>query len=218
MGTSPLNYDCGTWWGFLICLALDWQTLLAGAVAIIAATWTVKYMRRQIAAESRRHKEIRASKAFAARARLPDALSDLSGYLHETTKYLRAEATHALPVTPDNAMEQIKSGIEFVDPQSSERLYEVAVRYQTHRVRIGDYSQQSTANRADRLYDTTCLQALANSLFKFARNEEDIAPNAALRRRDMMEALNNVLGPGEYQRSEAEFVDVVARIDRRHGE
>ncbi len=131
----------------VITFAHEWQTIIAGAIALAAAWWTIRTIRRQIRLQEsqiedgkRRYADAQRSKMWAARAELPDALSALCGYSGRCVSYLiGADGFDQMPDTPADAISVVKSCVEFVDSDSAEKLSDLIVHYQNHNARLSGY-------------------------------------------------------------------------------
>ncbi|MGB0922375.1 MAG: hypothetical protein ACPG06_11560 [Alphaproteobacteria bacterium] len=64
----------------IVCHIKEWQTLIAGILALIGATITIVFLRMQINQQQRQFDHTLEAAAVAARARLPHALSDFCDY------------------------------------------------------------------------------------------------------------------------------------------
>lgn len=72
-----MQYPVNCW---LFKILYDWQTLLAGALALCGALWTVKKIRDQIRQTEKITNDARKRDELAARSVLPLALSELANY------------------------------------------------------------------------------------------------------------------------------------------
>lgn len=196
--------------------AFAWQTLIGALVALIAALWTISVMRDQMQAETDRHHDAQRRKRLAARAQMPDALSELGGYLRGCGAYLTNEADN-LPVEPTAAISALKEVIEFIDDGAAERTFELVSWYQVFRARMSHgIPAPEKAEFADRQWDATLLQAYVNSLFDYARNEADDVDTSKPSREEMIDALKNVFRLVYMMQREEHFIQVNKIIERRH--
>ena len=76
-----------TWDEFVTSLK-EWQTLLAGVIALGAAFWTIRTMQKQMADADRRHREQHERRKFSMHAQMPDALSAICAYAAQVGKYV----------------------------------------------------------------------------------------------------------------------------------
>jgi hypothetical protein len=177
----------------------------------------IKLQKRQIEDDKRRYADAQRSKAWAAKGAMPDALSALCKYTTRCTTYLTdGENTDQIPDAPIDAINAIKSAIEFVDPQSAKKLFELVVHYQIHNSRLDTHTFQSRPEI--QMYDTVYLRALANWLFEFARNEIDVVPDTRLSREDLSSALRQCVGVAKYYSNEDKFAGVIEYIANKHPE
>lgn len=191
----------------------EWQTLIAALIALYAAHRTIGAMRSQVAAESARHAELMKRKEMAARAQMPDALSEIGTYVENMGEYL-CGGIQQLPGAPTVAVSTLKQVIEHIEDSASARTFELVSLFQVHRARttdqLGNWLDHETR------YDLVLLQAHVNSLFDYARNESETGPSGDLCRVDMNNALNNAFPLQYVVRNAGEFDDVQKIIDRRH--
>lgn len=202
-----------------ISIAHDWQTLIAGAVALFAAWLTVRTIKRQIKEDKQRYTDAQRSKSWAARVAMPDALSALCDYTERCVTYLMDTAvTVQIPEPPSEAISIIKSSVEYVDPKSAHKMFELIVHYQIHNSRIFDHEKrENEIENSEAIYDTVYLRSLVNRLFEYARNEVDVVPAAELSRADLESALRACVG-FEYYGNEGKYSPVMEIIERRYSE
>lgn len=222
-----LNHDVESWLCNAINAAQDWQTLIAGGIALAAAWWTIgtiknqiRLQKSQIDEEKRRHTDAQRSKMWAARAELPDALSALCNYSEGCMKYLMgADGVDRLPDAPGDVISVVKSCVEYVDSDSAEKLFDLIVHYQIHNSRLLEFRRtDNPTQKNDRMYDTVYLRALVNRLFEYARNKVEFVPDADVSRDDVISALHICVGINEYYSDESRYKSVIDIIDRRHSE
>lgn len=176
----------------LACLRgilFDWQTLIAAAVALIAALWTIRVMNKQARDEQARHDDALYRKSLAARAQMPDALSSLSRFTEACVHWFDGGGTE--PDRPDDAINALKNAIEYVDSSAAEPLFELIAFYQVHNSRLfSPHSLRVGPEAADRLFDTARLRCMIDRLFSYARNEVHKVSEIKPTQKDMKEALN----------------------------
>lgn len=204
----------------VIQIARDWQTLIAGLVALFAAYITVREIRRQIKLQERqiandeaRYNDEQRRKLQRARALLPDALSGFANYCDGCVRYLAGDQND-LPADPEPALDAIKRAIEFVEPDVADKLTEIVNSYQIQHSRLHHYGSKSgEAERRDRIYDAVRLRYLSGRMFYYARNqaEDEQSP-----RDGMLNALRVSVGISEYFSHEAKWAPIVSLIDERH--
>jgi hypothetical protein len=92
--------------------AREWQTLIAGVLALFAAWWTVRVIKQQIVQAESAEKARRESAELAAVAVLPFALNDIWTYGQDSVVYLAklksSSQNVSPPHVPDGAIEGIK--------------------------------------------------------------------------------------------------------------
>ena len=208
-----------------ICIAHEWQTLIAGTIALFAAWLTVRTIRQQIKLQQsqieedkRRYADAQLSKKWAARAGMPDALSTLCEYTRACVTYLSiADDNRQIPDAPAEAIGVIKSSIQYVDPESAHKLFELIEHYQVHNTRLSAYKEENDHPENDmRIYDAVKLRCLVDRLFEYARNEVDVVPAVEINRADMVTALRSCVGLAEYVGNEVRFAGVLDIINMRY--
>ena len=129
-----------------------------------------------------------------------------------------AENVEGLPAAPEEAINTIKTAIEFVDTKASESLFELVKHYQVHNARFAKDTNEDALEVSDRMYDTVYLRGLVNQLFEFARMETEDIPDGEMKRDTMLNALRSCVGLVVYVDVEHEFQPVIALIENRHPE
>lgn len=200
-----------------ICILQDWQTLVASVVALAAALLTIRTIKQQIRVDKERNLDSQKSKAWAARAEMPDALSALGRYAEGCVAYLSdINNSNQLPDVPVEAISAIKSSVEYVDPQSAHKIYDLVVHYQIHNSRLEGRTERNTKYANDqRIYDSVYMRALVDRLFNFARNEVSTVPETEISRKEMLTALRVCVGLGKYFQNEGIFAGVIKMIEER---
>ena len=153
-----------------------WQTLIAGLLALGAATLSVRTIKKQIQQDKDIHEETKKRKAFAARAYMPDAVSKLLEYSKECFSYLE-NPSHALPCPPSDAITVFKNSIEFIDTDTAAAIFEMVVFYQVHNACLFSYEKESIEEKGDdydqAIFDLILLTYHFCSIFEYARNEKE---------------------------------------------
>ena len=188
-------------------LVSEFQTLIAGVIALVAAYLTVRTMRQQIRQSDDHAADIRRRKSKAARAAMPGALSALCDHA-EASAYVAvrlrravdgneigrraSEETHSISalVIPQGAITILRECIEFSDDEPAESISELIRTLQIQYARLrgiaadcrGENSGSSIVvttllNADQNIFDATNLYALTESLFVYARAETDSAPS-----------------------------------------
>lgn len=193
-----------------------WQTLVGAILALLAAWRTIVVMRRQMKAEDDRHKEADKRKRMVARARMPDALSDLLAYVRGCAAYSVRTST-ILPEEPVAAVAVLKEVIEHIDDDAAARTFELVSWYQVYRVRMTpDIPHPQTPQFAERMYDTALLHAYANSLYGYARNETNEVDTSEPTVEELVSNLKQAVTPVHYVQHEQVYQSVLTIIERRH--
>ncbi len=181
---------------------LQWETLLAGVLALVGAVLTVVKIREQIRQTSEIARDQRQRQARAARSMLPLALSELSTYaqgrlgtlflLHPCFRpdgsFDQAQArtiasSWAPAALPENVLDIFKECIEFVDDDAAEALATLIreIQVQTSRltqtiawIRAAGQGLLVTASHIYRDFiDVAEILARVNTLFPFARGDQN---------------------------------------------
>ena len=201
--------------------ALQWQTLIAGMIALFAAWLTVraigrqiKLQERQLSADEQRYRDEQRRKSQRARAMLPDALSAIGAYASECVRYVSADSSD-FPRPPESDMNAIKGAIEFADSGAAESLIELVNFYQVHNSRLSNLTQnRRRAEEVERLYDAVRLRFLGDRMYAYARNESSADSRSP--HDQMISALRSCVGISMYFEDEGRWSEVIDLIDRRH--
>lgn len=116
----------------------EWQTLIGALIALAAALWTIRIMRNQTNAAEKRHQQQLARKAMAARAQMPDALSEICTYTGSVSGYVLVGNKQDLPVPPIAAVMTLKQVIEHIEDTAAQRTFELVSWYQIQQARVSD--------------------------------------------------------------------------------
>jgi hypothetical protein len=192
LGTA-LAFDAGLGLGVVLAIAwlrspapgkwvYDFQTLLAGILAVLAAAFTIFSTARIEAVKRERD-------LSSARSVLPLALTEICEYCERCARQLddlrrtavggriRLPGSFAAPVLANSAVPVLRDCIRSADRPHSERLIDLARNMQVqgarHRGLAGINDRTiSPIEIAQAVYDAAQLYAQASSLFDFARGEE----------------------------------------------
>jgi hypothetical protein len=175
---------------------LQWETLLTGVCALVAAWLTVIHLNRQIRQTEDLAERSRQQRAKAARAMLPLALSQLTEYsrscitaLYALRHYFQTDGSPVrssgdlpgltLPPIPDDVLLLLKECVAVMDDDPAETIVELISRLQIQRTRLVDYISRLQATAGIRgitsghidqgIRDAAEIYARASSLFPFAR-------------------------------------------------
>lgn len=155
---------------------LQWETLVTGIGAVVAAFFTVRRLREQISQTQKLADDQRQRRARAARATLPLALSQLAQYatscikgLYDLRPYFgRGQSVNdlvqisqkcaawELPSLSDDVLNSLKECIEVIDDEPAEAIIQLIGHLQIQRSRLEEYISRA------RLYDPTHLVSLSN--------------------------------------------------------
>lgn len=192
----------------------EWQTLIGSILALCAAFLTIRVMRGQIRLDENRHKDLSARRKMAARAQMPDALSDIVTYARNCCVHFLEDGDQ--PIQPVAALNSLKGVIEFIDDEESERTFKLVSWFQVQNARMKDRSKYKEANLDDSLYDVVLLVAYANSLFDYARNQIGDAESGEPSKNDMHAALRNAISTEIWASNDERLSGLYAHIERRH--
>jgi hypothetical protein len=191
----------------LIASVYDWQTLIAGVFAAIAAFATIAGIRDQIDADRNRTRDERARRAGSYRAVLPLVLSTLCDLLERDISALKAaidagQASRSFSMPPfdplgslGSEIETIRSTIEYEDNDTTalRDLQILLARLQIYRARRRPPQPGTIFGRRElqRLaIDGIDLYAIAAGLFDYGRPADLRVYDVGLDR--MMSAAHNV--------------------------
>jgi hypothetical protein len=178
---------------------LQWETLVTGIGAVVAAFFTVRRLREQITQTQKLADDQRQRRARAARATLPLALSQLAQYatscikgLYDLRPYFRAVhsandlaqrgqkcAAWELPLLSDNVFNSLKECIELIDDEPAQAIVELIGHIQIQRSRLEEYISRAHLNDPTHLVllsniehamcDAAEIHARTSTLFPFSR-------------------------------------------------
>ncbi|MEJ6850283.1 hypothetical protein V3589_29300 [Sinorhizobium fredii] len=192
----------------------EWQTLISAVLALGAALWTVREMQKQTRGDETRHQNELLRKKLAARAQMPDALSEMSRYVRESCRYLVSGEDK--PTAPVGATNTLKTVIEHIDTKEAEKTFDLVSWYQVQHARLMATEKPKGIETAEMLYDAAFLQSKVNRLFDYARNEpEEVRPEKPSQE-DMIGSLKNTVTVEVWAMQNDDFAEVVNIIKRRH--
>ena len=178
---------------------LQWETLVTGIGAIVAAFFTVRRLREQISQAQKLADDQRQRRARAARATLPLSLSQLAQYatscikgLHDLRPYFRASrsmndlvqraqkcAAWESPLLSDNVLNSLKDCVEVIDDEPAQAIIQLIGHLQIQRSRLQEYISRARLNDPTHLvllsniehamYDAAEIHARTSTLFPFSR-------------------------------------------------
>lgn len=203
----------------IICQIQEWQTLIAGLFALVGAALTVLFLRRQISQQQDHFDHANRTLELAARVRLPHALSAFCDYTEQVAAMLIGPEQRWIE-PPKEAMDALYHVIQYVEPKAATQIGNILRHHQIQLSRLRDSVKRGENfdefERDSRLYDIVEMRAYVNSLFEFARGEEEIGPEEGLTKEDMFSALNNAVGFDRPILPAQEFPEVSGMISRNH--
>ncbi|MER9493266.1 hypothetical protein [Mesorhizobium sp. M0006] len=207
-----------------IAVLKDWQTLVTGIIALIAAWWTVRVIKTQIGLQKKeielgdeRREADRQRKSWAVRAQMPDALGELVVYASGCFKFLNGDEADTPPV-PSEAITVFKNSIEFIDNDTAAAIFELVSFFQVHNARLSGFKAgkrpSGTTDRiTDRMYDAVLLHTYASRLFEYARNEVKVVKDGEPSLGEMVSSLKQIAG---LARQGERYAAILAIVSRRH--
>jgi hypothetical protein len=184
---------------------LQWETLVTGIGAVVAAFFTVRRLQEQITQTQKLADDQRQRLARAARATLPLALSQLAQYatscikgLYDLRPYFRTHsaddlaqraqkcAVWELPLLSDNVFNSLKECVEVIDDEPAQAIVALIGHIQIQRSRLEGYISRARLNDPTHLvafsniehamYDAAEIHARTSTLFPFSRGYPPQAP------------------------------------------
>jgi hypothetical protein len=168
----------------------QWQTLIAGLLALAGAGWTVGSIRAQIAQATNLEKERLVREERASKAVLPLALSELVQYALDCIRFLKPSVTDqaAIPVPldmttpriPDTILEPMQACARFADPTVATHIHRVLGALQVQHSRLEGLVQRAMQREVREIWeieavgamlDAAELHALCGALFMYARGK-----------------------------------------------
>jgi hypothetical protein len=186
-------------------LLQEWQTLVAGLMALFAAFCTIFVLKWQHAEERKRN-------AFYMRSKISDALCDLILYSEQCFKYIYDETD--LPSKSNEAIEILKENIKYSDSRTSKNLSKIVSFYQVHNSRIDSYEENKASNKKkNMLYDIAMLYHYSNSLFSYARNEAKSVKKIFPSDTEMTYAVKSMIGRERYYNHSTEYDKIFTQVE-----
>jgi hypothetical protein len=183
-------YISGCDWRYVQNIWDRWQSLNVGVLAFISSLIALNISRYND--NKQRERNFVAAKAF-----LPEALSELTGYFKLSASLLKEAWTRtkeggvrdgtplqtAMPALPERYKEIFSRCIEQAEPDVGEYLAKIVMRLQVHHSRLQELANSFdgegdtifvSGNIRSYLYKLAELQALTSRVFPFARGMEDL--------------------------------------------
>ena len=185
---------------FITCLK-EWQTLVAGLLALAAAiiAWRQLNFQRQESESRRRRREM------AYRAVLPVDLATFMDYLEDcyeaaviALQMMRPEGagseTFNIPKLPDRLIPNLQNLIEQLDKHNADAIAEILKSYQLQNSRLRAALENFNSENSDAaieatFQDTVRLWLLVDGVFPFSRDEEKTIPPFSLSEAEVKRAL-----------------------------
>ncbi|MFC5392843.1 hypothetical protein [Bosea vestrisii] len=177
MAPDKIEFGCFEFW------LNRYQTMLAGAAALVAATASVFYLRRQIAQADQHKQDQLLRDRAAARTVLPLALSTICEYASQSVRSLYARfngQAAEMPPIPTIALDQLVATVRTLESRHVEPFARIVQELQVHNARVSDRRELRRLNELnlhEYLLDAAEIYARASSLFEFARFETDDLPS-----------------------------------------
>lgn len=167
----------------------QWQTLLAGLLALAGAWWTVRAIRAQIAQTAQLEKVRNEREERAARAVLPMALSELSQYSVDCIKLLEPHVPSSgaspeippdktVPRIPEAILKPMQSCARCADPIVADQIQQMLGWLQIQHARLEGLIQRARQRSPQEIWiaegvgsimDAAELHARCSDLFHYAR-------------------------------------------------
>lgn len=178
----------------------NWQGFNVGVIAFLASVFALSHSLRHFEHELKREKRQREREFIAARAFLPGALSDASGYLISSASILKfawdvkpLEATiypagtrldpPPMPELSDSVRNIFRDCIRHGSPDIAQRLADILMHMQVSNSRVARIREElaQTLKQSggrfdvkDNIYYAGNIQALINQTFPFARGDGEL--------------------------------------------
>jgi hypothetical protein len=186
----------------------DWQTLLAGFLAIAAARVALGGVRRQIQAADRLAEDRRRREERAAVAVLPLAVAQLSQYARECIQLLERRTLNPpgpigpemeVPRIPDSVISTMQICARYAEQENVEQIAKVLGKLQVQRSRLTNWvAAVKNTGRVDEgrrleglghMFDAADLHAAIDELYAYARDIDLVRQDAT--QQQLTSALHN---------------------------
>lgn len=180
----------------------DWQTLLAGLLALTSAIWGVVTLQKQITLSEKHEHQRLMAKEKAARAVLPLTLSTIINYVEQSSNFLRpiyesrengsipeqARTNVNVPKVPESAIGSLQSMVEAAaptNPNIADAIAKLIQQIQIQNSRMASIVSREdsrnpihisivlTINIESLIIKTAVIQVLAECLLEYARYEAE---------------------------------------------
>jgi hypothetical protein len=169
----------------------EWDTMIVGVTAVVAAFFAIRETKRQIAQVDEHRRDDLERENYAARAVLPVALSRLSNYAKACVVQLLAAIdlppadlpTHefSFPEIPNDIIPVIRDCVRFADGGKRRELADLLRKLQIQHARLAEFSDHDPGHLRLRInvieycVDSIGLFGRASALFDYGRREADSA-------------------------------------------
>ncbi|MER8589495.1 hypothetical protein NKH19_30580 [Mesorhizobium sp. M1338] len=152
----------------------DWQTLITGLLAVVAAVVGGGLLVVQIRDQRRQFQEERRQQIKATLIQIPHALTEMNSYLVGCYDAWKRKTPDERPRPPSEALKIIMDAAAVVDEGSFKSMQQLIVNAQTFESRVQSPGRQRPHNVLDTMIvDIAELSYLTTRLFKFGRMDED---------------------------------------------
>jgi hypothetical protein len=177
------------WWPTILKQVSEWQTLIAGFLALVGAGWTVRGLRAQIRQTEQLGEDRRRREDLAARAVLPLALSDMSRYARDCIQLLSKYVTGGRPIVPadlewpqasSESIATFRDCARFADPRVATQIHDLLSTLQVQQARLRSLivksrgKQMSLDKGVDAIINAAEVHAKNNDLFEYARDDDAV--------------------------------------------
>ncbi|MGE3868431.1 MAG: hypothetical protein AB7F51_02830 [Pseudorhodoplanes sp.] len=173
----------------------QWQTLIAGVLALIAAIWTIFQINKQIRQTEKLETDKRYSENNAARAVLPLALSQLTQYCREAIQFLDARRIGVigarippeiqLPRIEDDIVAILRESVRFADGDKVKQLSTVLAMLQILSSRLEGVVEGRTGRTVsdisarDNILYAADIHSKIDALYEYGREGADLNDRAS---------------------------------------
>ena len=173
---------------------LDWQTLVAGLLALFGAWLTVRQIQRQVSQVDTAAEALRKRSETAARAVLPLALSEISEYARQCMvllgKLIEAPGTKipsdcSAPALPQEVIPALQNCVRYANDDIQKKIATLLGKVQVQRARLVSYIETNRgeaapiAEGANRIIDAADVYACNETLYSYGRDIEGVRERAS---------------------------------------
>lgn len=177
-----------------------WQTLVSGLLALVAAGWTVYFLRRQINIELKRDEDASKRAERGARIRVSHALSPLSVYADQgIIHWAMNDLTLDFPSLPSSSIDTLMQVAKDVDGETFESIRQLVLEAQVLNARATGFlsSAKPPLNwREVLIHDLLYFKCLVNKLYKYGRDQSLTLPFEEPTRAELEKAVPSLVTLG----------------------